>query len=187
MDINNAGDIVGDSDLAQSNSLNFHATLWRHGTPTDLGTLGGKVSSAMAINEAGVIVGWAWLPDYLGTHAAVWRDGVIHDLNDYRDADMVAAGWQLIEAYDIDESGCIVGLAQDGNGKSRAFLVSPLVPSPPSAAPVSDAKPQLTAAGVERASVSTASAGGGGATGLMEVAALALLCLLTARRLWKRR
>jgi probable HAF family extracellular repeat protein len=38
-------------------SGNRHALLWNNGTPTDLGTLGGDVSGAYGINDAGQIVG----------------------------------------------------------------------------------------------------------------------------------
>jgi len=41
----------------------------------DLGTLGGDMSHAIDINEAGQIAGWAYTADG-SEHAFVWQDGV---------------------------------------------------------------------------------------------------------------
>jgi len=54
--INNAGQVVGRC-LTDSSNLIWHATLWSGNTLTDLGTLGGKLSSATGINDAGMISG----------------------------------------------------------------------------------------------------------------------------------
>ena len=63
--INNAGDIVGESDGS--------AFLYRNGVMIDLNaTLGGALGdlgTAMAINDRGQIVGQAWFPSGCGPHA----------------------------------------------------------------------------------------------------------------------
>ena len=59
--INNSGQIVGWSDVSGNRQIGpapiTHATLWNGGVPTDLGTLGGRNSSAGATNDIGQISG----------------------------------------------------------------------------------------------------------------------------------
>src|SRR6185503_13442543 len=49
-------------------------------TLTDLGTLGGSSSQAVAINEAGQIIGQSYLAGDAEQHAFVWQGGVMTDL-----------------------------------------------------------------------------------------------------------
>jgi probable HAF family extracellular repeat protein len=63
------------------------AVLWKDGTATDLGTLGGYESGAQAVNDHGQVVGLATntIPDpfsIFGTQvrAFLWRDGAMQDL-----------------------------------------------------------------------------------------------------------
>jgi probable HAF family extracellular repeat protein len=75
-DINNAGQIVGDSAAP---SGGFHAVLWQRGTMVDLGTLGGASSRATSINDRGQIVGMSQTSDG-AWHAFSWKRGVMVDL-----------------------------------------------------------------------------------------------------------
>lgn len=93
-DINDAGQIVGASDLPRGR----HAFLWSGGQMHDLGGLG-STSEALRINRAGVAVGYAY--DANGTQKpARWTGGVIEDLS---------PGGPSGIAFDINDSGVGVG------------------------------------------------------------------------------
>ncbi|WP_374563252.1 DUF3466 family protein [Ideonella sp.] len=79
--INDKGDIVGASGAFDwPYTRNMHATLWRKGKVFDLGTLGGhngqvqRVSEALGINDAGIVVGWSDVKKSTrgGQHAVRW-------------------------------------------------------------------------------------------------------------------
>ncbi|WKB56013.1 hypothetical protein [Eleftheria terrae] len=126
--INEAGQIVGNSILADH--WTSHATLWNGTVPTDLGSLGGtNISTAYGINNAGQIVGTS-STDRDGFHAVMWQGGAIIDLNDFLDESLKKAGWRLEFARDVNDSGWVVGSAENRfTADTRAFLLSP-VPEP---------------------------------------------------------
>jgi probable HAF family extracellular repeat protein len=121
--INDVGQAVGLS----SNGTNVTGIIWNGNTPTALGTLpGSSISWANAINNAGLIVGFA---DTFGTgtsHAVLWQNGTIFDLNALLDSS--GAGWTLEEAFAINLTGQIVGFGfnntLDGTNNA-AFLLTP--------------------------------------------------------------
>jgi probable HAF family extracellular repeat protein len=77
--LNERGEAIGTSTLPGDES--WHAFVWSAGMMRDLGTLGGDLSEALAINEAGLIVGRAdFSPDSPYHHAVSWRNGAIKDL-----------------------------------------------------------------------------------------------------------
>jgi len=78
----------------------------------DLGTLGGRSSSARAINTAGVIVGHSNVPGSSLPHAFVWKNGVMSDLG------ALAGGHS--EATAINDDGVIVGWSTIKSGAMRA-------------------------------------------------------------------
>src|SRR5207244_3928784 len=72
--INNAGQIVGWAGLPNGAA---HAFLYQNGKMQDLGTLGGAISQAVGINQAGVICGQSETRGQSSAPAFLYRDGVM--------------------------------------------------------------------------------------------------------------
>ena len=92
----------------------LHATIWKDGQITDLGTLGGYLSFGQAINGNGQVVGIALnpIPDpismfglYVGTQmrAFLWNGGALQDLGTLGGND----AW----AYLVNEHGSVAGIS----------------------------------------------------------------------------
>lgn len=130
--INDAGEVVGASTTAGDQAS--YAFLWNNGTTTELASLPTDSSTeALAINNTGVIVGYAYDAQY-NPRAVIWSDGQYADLNDLIPAD---SGWSLVSARDIADDGRIVGVGVL-NGQIEGFLLTPVgdgnVPEPASLA-----------------------------------------------------
>lgn len=111
--INEHGQIVGQSLRDGQGSTAF---LWQDGKVTDLGTLGGNRSSATAINERGMVIGWSTVAggSLSNAHAFVWQAGTLQDLGNL--------GGQPTRAYGLNASGQIVGYSSDAAGRPVAFV-----------------------------------------------------------------
>jgi len=118
--INNAGQFVGEA--AFPNTGGYHAFLYSAGQTVDLGTLGGRLSMADAINSSGVVVGWSLAsstqPNQDGpVHAFVYQNGAMKDLTS-------ALGNNWSQAYGINSSGVIVGdMSSSYYGPWHAFML----------------------------------------------------------------
>jgi probable HAF family extracellular repeat protein len=104
--------------------------LWSAGTMADIGSLGGPQTRAFAINSAGQAVGYSEAPGAPGEpewiyHAFVCEAGTMLDLNDLINPQ---SGWQLYEAFDINDAGQVVGMGET-NGAIHGFLLTP-IPEP---------------------------------------------------------
>ena len=86
----------------------------------DLGTLGGAISEAHAINDAGDVVGYAWNSNSQ-SRAFLYSVGEMIDLNSLICPE---SGWVLHDAHDINNSGQIVGWGVI-SGAAKGFLLDP--------------------------------------------------------------
>lgn len=134
-DINNSNVTVGSSTSSISASIH-NAALWRaDNTVVDLDSPGGYSTFAYAINDSGVVVGssnttslsgseraYVWIPDEYGEYSGI-------DLNSLIDPSL---GWELKVAFDVNESGQIVGYGIRG-GRTSGFILNPIAIPEPSA------------------------------------------------------
>lgn len=151
-DVNNIGQVVGNSDVA-GHTRGF---LYENGRMRSLGSLAGTGSTANAINELGMITGHTALPGG-GGHAYIYANGKMTDIGSlggtsrgnginnlghvvgkysvfggleqgflYADNVMtdlgVLPGGRYSEALGINRHDQIVGAAGDANDEFRAFL-----------------------------------------------------------------
>lgn len=116
--INASGLVFGNSRKSNGNE---HAFLYYDNKIHDLGVLGSVDSSwANGINDAGQVVGGSYAAGHPKMHAFLYDGGKMTDLNSLLPA---KSGWELFNAFDINNQGQIVGIGLH-NGKMRNFVAT---------------------------------------------------------------
>jgi len=112
-----------------------HAFLWNGLVMTDLGTFGDGNSHAYGVNSAGDVVGYSDGSGFSGTHAFLYHQGGLLDLNSLISP---VAGLELIEAYGINGAGQIAGAALWNNQEVlyRLDLINTFAPASSAGVPV---------------------------------------------------
>jgi probable HAF family extracellular repeat protein len=115
--INNQGQVAGNSNVSNGYA---HAFIYDGTGLHDLGTLGGSSSYAYGINDAGSVVGYSSLAT-AQAHAFILVGGILFDLNS-----LVSnlTGWELTQAYAINNSGQLTGTGLF-EGVEHAFRLDP--------------------------------------------------------------
>lgn len=116
-DINASGMIVGSSD---SRSAPRRAVQWTAGTRDSLVDLGatayGDESEALAVNSAGVVVGYSTVGDFSQPYRPIgWVGGVSFDLKPF-------AGADNSKAQAINDAGTVVGSVEAGAQAATAIV-----------------------------------------------------------------
>jgi len=116
--INASGLVFGNSKNSNGNE---HAFLYYDNKIHDLGVLGSVDASwANGINDAGQVVGGSYAAGHPRMHAFIYDGGKMTDLNSLLPA---KSGWELLNAFDINNKGQIVGIGLH-NGKARNFVAT---------------------------------------------------------------
>jgi probable HAF family extracellular repeat protein len=123
--IANNGQVVGWVVLNSDQTCPCHAFSWQDTVMQDLGTLGGRISIAVDVNEIGQIVGYSQTEPF-GVHAFLWENGAMTDLGTLAGGDT--------RAVRANNAGQIIGWSADA--PSFLWQAGVMQPLPLSAAAI---------------------------------------------------
>jgi len=117
--INDRGEVSGGTEVTTSidptvGFVPHDAVLWSNGRMTDLGTLGGKFSFGVIVNNRGEVVGGSSLEGEQHMHGFLWKNGTLTDLG-------VLSGDTDSGAFGINSFGQVVGFSATSSG-IRGFI-----------------------------------------------------------------
>jgi probable HAF family extracellular repeat protein len=119
--------LLGQS-AALTDGTTQYGALWQNGVLTNLGTMPGDFAAiATGINDRGQVVGSTWDSSFNWSHAFIYQDGVMTDLNTLFPA---SSNLFATMANKINEHGQISGMATvlsgPDAGNIHAFLATPV-------------------------------------------------------------
>lgn len=112
--INDLGVVMGEVEVYDWFFSETHAFVYADGELTDIGTLGGAFSSAVAVNASGQLTGSATGEWEAGPYAFLWDGDSLISLG--------TLGGSKSHGSAINEAGEIVGVSLTEGGQWRAFL-----------------------------------------------------------------
>jgi probable HAF family extracellular repeat protein len=107
--------VVGQSGCVATG--NFYAVLWEHGTPINLGSLGGVGGNIpFDVNNKGQVVGQSDLAGDTLHHGFLWQKGVMTDLGS------LSGALPTSQAIGINNQGQVVGFSNDAAGTDESAV-----------------------------------------------------------------
>lgn len=122
--INLFGDVAG---LSSKDSTTYRVFLFTDANGMqDLGTLGGNDSWGGYLNNLGEVVGTSRLAVETTSHAFLYTEGVMVDLEDSIDGFSTSPFYELLSPLGINDAGKIFGVTSNGTGLDRqVFVLTP--------------------------------------------------------------
>lgn len=121
LDINNYSQVVGVYEHPDISGTRGFVWDSRNGM-MDIGTLADGPTVARSINDFGEIVGASRLEAVDSSHAILYKNHVLYDLNYLIPQN---TGWVLEDAYDINSVGQIVGYGSLNGKEPRGYILDP--------------------------------------------------------------